>query len=56
MVRVYTSLGHRTHGLITAGLSGELIAAIACGQLFPLPLAVANAFATVPRIVRQASD
>jgi tRNA 5-methylaminomethyl-2-thiouridine biosynthesis bifunctional protein len=41
---LYTSLGHGTRGLITAGLSGELIEAIACG----LPLAVVNALAPVP--------
>jgi tRNA 5-methylaminomethyl-2-thiouridine biosynthesis bifunctional protein len=48
---LYTSLGHGTRGLITAGLSGELIAAMACGQLLPLPLAVVNALAPSPRIV-----
>ena len=53
---LYTSPGHRTRGLITAGLSGELIAAIACGQLFPLPLTVVNALAPVPGLVGQASD
>jgi len=45
---LYTSLGHGTRGLITAGLSGELIAAMACGQLSPLPLAVVNALAPAP--------
>lgn len=34
---LYTSLGHGTKGLLTAGLSAELIAAHACGQLPPLP-------------------
>ncbi|CAH1086199.1 bifunctional tRNA (5-methylaminomethyl-2-thiouridine)(34)-methyltransferase MnmD/FAD-dependent 5-carboxymethylaminomethyl-2-thiouridine(34) oxidoreductase MnmC [Candidatus Nitrotoga sp. 1052] len=53
---LYTSLGHGTRGLITAGLSGELIAAMACGQLPPLPLAVVNALAPVPWLVRLASD
>ena len=53
---LYTSLGHGTRGLITAGLSGELIAAIACGQLLPLPLTVVNALAPAPGLVRQASD
>ncbi|CAH1190604.1 tRNA (mnm(5)s(2)U34)-methyltransferase / FAD-dependent cmnm(5)s(2)U34 oxidoreductase [Candidatus Nitrotoga sp. BS] len=43
---LYTSLGHGTRGLITAGLSGELIAASVCGQLLPLPLAVVNALTT----------
>ncbi|MCC2681465.1 MAG: hypothetical protein K0S36_1029 [Nitrosospira multiformis] len=40
---LYTSLGHGTRGLITAGLSAESVAAIACGQLLPLPLSVVNA-------------
>ncbi|SEL13830.1 bifunctional tRNA (5-methylaminomethyl-2-thiouridine)(34)-methyltransferase MnmD/FAD-dependent 5-carboxymethylaminomethyl-2-thiouridine(34) oxidoreductase MnmC [Nitrosovibrio tenuis] len=40
---LYTSLGHGTRGLITAGLSGELIAAAACGQLLPLPWAIVKA-------------
>lgn len=34
---LFTSLGHGTRGLLTAGLSGELIAAAACRQLLPLP-------------------
>ena len=33
---LYTSIGHGTKGLLTAGLSAELIAAHACGQLLPL--------------------
>jgi tRNA 5-methylaminomethyl-2-thiouridine biosynthesis bifunctional protein len=48
--RLYTSLGHGTRGLITAGLSGELIAAAACGQLLPLPLGVLAALAPAPRV------
>ncbi len=40
---LFTSLGHGTRGLITAGLSGELIAAAACGELQPLPLAIVKA-------------
>jgi len=40
---LYTSLGHGTRGLITAGLCGELIAAAACGQLLPLPLTIVKA-------------
>jgi len=48
---LYTSLGHGTRGLITAGLSGELIAASVCGQLLPLPLAVVNALASAPGLV-----
>ena len=53
---LYTSLGHGTRGLITAGLSGELIAAMACGQLSPLPLAVVNALAPAPGLVGQVGD
>ena len=53
---LYTSLGHGTRGLITAGLSGELIAAMACGQLSPLPLTVVNALAPAPGLVRQVGD
>ncbi|SEO74674.1 bifunctional tRNA (5-methylaminomethyl-2-thiouridine)(34)-methyltransferase MnmD/FAD-dependent 5-carboxymethylaminomethyl-2-thiouridine(34) oxidoreductase MnmC [Nitrosovibrio sp. Nv6] len=50
--RLYTSLGHGTRGIITAGLSGELIAADSCRQLSPLPLAVANALRPAGRAVR----
>ena len=42
---LYTSLGHGTRGLITAGISGELIAAAACEQLLPLPLAIVKTLA-----------
>jgi tRNA 5-methylaminomethyl-2-thiouridine biosynthesis bifunctional protein len=48
--RLYTSLGHGTRGLITAGLSGEVIAAAACAQLPPLPLHVLSALAPAARI------
>lgn len=47
--RLYTSLAHGTRGLITAGLSGEVIAAAACGQLPPLPLHVLAALAPTVR-------
>ena len=47
---LYTSLGHGTRGLITAGLSAESIAAAACGQLLPLPLSVVNALSPARRI------
>ena len=53
---LYTSLGHGTRGLITAGLSGELIAAMACRQLLPLPSVVVNALAPASGLVQQASD
>jgi tRNA 5-methylaminomethyl-2-thiouridine biosynthesis bifunctional protein len=48
--RLYSSLGHGTRGLITAGLSGEVIAAAACGQLLPLPLGVLAALAPAKRV------
>jgi tRNA 5-methylaminomethyl-2-thiouridine biosynthesis bifunctional protein len=48
--RLYSSLGHGTRGLITAGLSGEVIAAAACGQLLPLPLSVLAALAPAKRV------
>ena len=47
---LYTSLGHGTRGIITSGLSGELIAAMACGQLLPLPQNVVSALAPVPAL------
>ncbi len=53
---LYTSLGHGTRGLISAGLSGELIASAACEQLLPLPLAVVNALAPVAKRVRETSS
>jgi tRNA 5-methylaminomethyl-2-thiouridine biosynthesis bifunctional protein len=52
MPGLYTSLGHGTRGLITAGLSGELVAAMACGNLLPLPLAVVNALVPEPEIAK----
>jgi len=35
--------GHGSRGLITAPLSGELVAAWVCGEPLPLPRAVAEA-------------
>ena len=46
---LYTSLGHGTRGLITAGLSAELIAAAAVGQLLPLPTTIINALSPTRR-------
>ena len=40
---LYCSLAHGTRGLLTAGLSGEMIAALVCGQLSPLPTSVQRA-------------
>jgi tRNA 5-methylaminomethyl-2-thiouridine biosynthesis bifunctional protein len=50
---LYTSLGHGTRGLITAGLSGELIAAAACGQLPPLPASVVNALSPARKFMKR---
>ncbi|MDN5753599.1 MAG: bifunctional tRNA (5-methylaminomethyl-2-thiouridine)(34)-methyltransferase MnmD/FAD-dependent 5-carboxymethylaminomethyl-2-thiouridine(34) oxidoreductase MnmC [Nitrosospira sp.] len=50
---LYTSLGHGTRGLITAGLSGESIAAAVCGQLPPLPSAVVSALAPARKLTRR---
>ncbi len=49
---LYTSLGHGTRGLLTAGLSGELIASAASGQLSPLPSALVNALSPVRKLGR----
>lgn len=46
---LYTSLGHGTRGLLTAGLSAELIAAHAYGQLPPLPCTVVKQLAPASR-------
>jgi len=40
---LYCSLAHGTRGLLTAGLSGEIIAALACGHMPPLPTPVQKA-------------
>ncbi|KIO49029.1 bifunctional tRNA (5-methylaminomethyl-2-thiouridine)(34)-methyltransferase MnmD/FAD-dependent 5-carboxymethylaminomethyl-2-thiouridine(34) oxidoreductase MnmC [Nitrosospira sp. NpAV] len=48
---LYASLGHGTRGLITAGLSGELIAATACGQLPPVPASVVSALSPAKRLI-----
>ena len=45
---LYCSLAHGTRGLITAGLAGETIAAMACGHLSPLPESILSALA--PRV------
>ncbi|MEI8385074.1 MAG: bifunctional tRNA (5-methylaminomethyl-2-thiouridine)(34)-methyltransferase MnmD/FAD-dependent 5-carboxymethylaminomethyl-2-thiouridine(34) oxidoreductase MnmC [Nitrosomonadaceae bacterium] len=45
---LYCSLAHGTRGLVTAGLAGESVAAIACGHLSPLPVSILSALA--PRI------
>ena len=50
---LFTSLAHGTRGLLTAGLSGELIAAAACRQLPPLPEALLNALNPAARLARK---
>lgn len=40
---LYVNSGHGSRGLITAPLSGELVAAWVCGEPLPLPRAVAEA-------------
>jgi len=47
---LYCSLAHGTRGLITAGLAGETIAAIACGHLSPLPESILSALAPQVRV------
>lgn len=47
---LYCSLGHGTRGLLTAGLSGEVLAAQICGQLPPLPVSIIDALAPIARV------
>jgi tRNA 5-methylaminomethyl-2-thiouridine biosynthesis bifunctional protein len=47
---LYCSLAHGTRGLLTAGLSGETVAAMVCGQLPPLPLSILDALSPRLRI------
>jgi tRNA 5-methylaminomethyl-2-thiouridine biosynthesis bifunctional protein len=47
---LYCSLAHGTRGLLTAGLSAEIVAAQACGQLPPLPDAVLAALSPRKRV------
>jgi len=46
---LYCSLAHGTRGLLSAGLSGEAVAAMVCGQLSPLPAPIVSALAPLPR-------
>jgi tRNA 5-methylaminomethyl-2-thiouridine biosynthesis bifunctional protein len=46
---LYCSLAHGTRGLLTAGLAGETVAAMVCGQLPPLPALILTALAPLPR-------
>ncbi len=50
---LYCSLGHGTRGLLTAGLSGELLAALACSELLPLPQSVIEALSPQTRQKRR---
>lgn len=46
---LYCSLAHGTRGLLTGGLAGEAIAAMACGQLLPLPADVVRSLSPALR-------
>lgn len=46
---LYCSLAHGTRGLLSAGVTGELLAAQVCGQLPPLPAFIVAALAPLPR-------
>ncbi|GAB4127265.1 MAG: bifunctional tRNA (5-methylaminomethyl-2-thiouridine)(34)-methyltransferase MnmD/FAD-dependent 5-carboxymethylaminomethyl-2-thiouridine(34) oxidoreductase MnmC [Sideroxydans sp.] len=50
---LYCSLAHGTRGLLTAGLSAEIIATQMCGTLPPLPQGLLDALAPLPRMHRQ---
>jgi len=47
---LYCSLAHGTRGLLTAGISAEVLAAQICGQLPPLPTSILAALAPLPRV------
>lgn len=47
---LYCSLAHGTRGLLTAGVSAEVLAAQICGQLPPLPTFILEALAPLPRV------
>lgn len=47
---LYCSLAHGTRGLLTAGLSAEIIAAAICGTLPPLPQDVLRALSPLQRL------
>ncbi len=50
---LYCSLAHGTRGLLTAGLAGETVAALACGQLTPMPAPILAALAPCSRGIRK---
>jgi tRNA 5-methylaminomethyl-2-thiouridine biosynthesis bifunctional protein len=47
---LYCSLAHGTRGLLTAGLSAEIIAAAMCGTLPPMPQDVLRALSPLQRL------
>lgn len=47
---LYCSLAHGTRGLLTTGLSAEIIASAMCGTLPPLPQDVLNALSPLQRL------
>ena len=47
---LYCSLAHGTRGLLTAGISAEVLAAQICGQLPPLPASILEVLAPLPRV------
>lgn len=47
---LYCSLAHGTRGLLSAGLSAEVLAAQICGQLAPLHAEIIDALAPLPRV------
>jgi len=47
---LYCSLAHGTRGLLTAGVSAEVLAAQICGQLPPFPTSILEALAPLPRV------
>jgi tRNA 5-methylaminomethyl-2-thiouridine biosynthesis bifunctional protein len=47
---LYCSLAHGTRGLLTAGISAEVLAAQICGQLPPLPTSISDVLAPLPRV------
>ncbi|BBE51397.1 tRNA 5-methylaminomethyl-2-thiouridine biosynthesis bifunctional protein MnmC [Ferriphaselus amnicola] len=50
---LYCSLAHGTRGLLTAGISGELIAALACDTLPPLPMTIVVELSPEARLQRK---
>lgn len=47
---LYCSLAHGTRGLLTAGISAEVLAAQICGQLPPLPTSILDVLVPLPRV------